>query len=84
MAKTPLSSWCVLRSNETLKTLIRRRMDEQNLSMQALSDKSGIPYDHIRQYLKGTYGKHGVSQWSIVKLSEVLGIEVGIRIELKW
>ena len=83
MAKSPLARWDILRDNQTLRELIKRRMGEQGLSLKALGEKSGIPYDHIRQYLKGSYRWKGINQYNLVKLAGILGIEVSLKIELK-
>lgn len=82
--KSPLAKWDILRDSQTLRELIKRRMDEQDLSMQALSEKSGIPYDHIRQYLKGSYRWKGINQYNLVKLADTLGINVSLDIQLKY
>lgn len=58
-------------------------MGEQKLSLKALSEKSGIPYDHIRQYLKGSYRWKGINQHNLVKLADILGIRVSLNLEFK-
>lgn len=83
MARSPLAKWDMLRDSQTLRELIKRRMDEEDLSMASLSEKSGIPYDHIRQYLKGKYRWKGISQYNLVKLADSLGIKVNLEILLK-
>lgn len=84
MAKrAPTSRWCIIRNNQTLRELIKRRMDEENLSMQALSEKADVPYDHIRQYLK-KYERKGMTQWQTLQVCNVLGISLTLNIELKY
>ena len=82
--KSPAAKWDILRDNQTLRELIKRRMDELGLSMQALSEKSGIPYDHIRQYFKASYRWKGINQWNLIKLADSVGIQVSLSIELKY
>lgn len=84
MPRSPLAKWDILRDNGTLKELIKRRMDEENLSMAALGKGVDIPYDHIRQYLKGKYRWKGISQYNLVRLADYLGVRVGLNIELKY
>lgn len=85
MAKRkPTSTWCIIRNNGTLRELIRRRMDDEGMKMQDLADKSGVPYDQIRQYLKKYDYEKGMSQWNVLEVAKALGIQVGLDIQLKY
>lgn len=82
--KLPLTSkWCILRNNNTLRALIKRRMDEEDLSMQALCNKAEVPYDAFRQYLKKYDYRKGLTQWQTLLVCRALGIEVKLDIQLK-
>jgi len=81
--KSPSSRWCMVRDNELLRLLIKKAMEEGNLSMALLSEKSGVHYDKIRQYLKGTYDRKGVNQWELVRMADTLGMKISLNIEFK-
>jgi hypothetical protein len=81
--KSEMSKWCMVRNNDTLRILIKRRMEEENLSMQAISDRCEINYDAFRQYLKKYSYKKGLTQWDVMQVASLLGIQIGLKIELK-
>lgn len=84
MAKSPLAKWDILRDDYTLRGLIKSRMGEQGLSRKALAEKTGVSYDQIKNYLAGGYKWKGINQYNLVKIANELGIEVSLKIVLKW
>lgn len=40
-------------ANQILKSLIRKYLDERDMSTQTLADESGIPYQTIRGWIRG-------------------------------
>jgi hypothetical protein len=57
-------------------------MDDEGLTMEALSKAADVPYDHIRQYLKKYEYKKGMNQWEVLQVGKVLGIHIGLDIQL--
>ncbi len=82
--RSEMSKWCIIRSNGTLRTLIVRKMEELNLTMAQLSEKSGVPYDKIRQYLKVYKTTKGMTQFEVLTVCNVLGIKISLDIQLKY
>lgn len=79
---TPASSWNFLRDNTALRSVISYKIETGKHKLVDLAEKIGINHDHlIGLYLKNK--KPSLTNYQIVKLADVLGIEVSLKIELR-
>lgn len=79
---TPASSWNFLRDNAALRSVISYKIEKENHKLSELAPKIGVNHDHlIGYYLKGR--KPSLTNFQIVKLADVLGIEVSLKMELR-
>ena len=82
MAKIPpTNKWCIIRSNELLRQLLRSKKDELRLSNRQIAEMAGLVPDHVRWFFAGR--RTGITQFSVVKLANVLGYEIKLDISVK-
>lgn len=78
--KTKLSSYCLLRDDHRLHTLIKHRMNQKKATLKELADFIGTDESAVRKFLK--HGSHSISQQKVLSISAYLGISIGLNIEV--
>lgn len=74
------SKWCHLRYNETLRTAVKLRVKNYNLTEMCKS--CGIHRNNFYKYLSGENCKR-INQWQLVKVCKYLKINVTLKIEIE-
>ena len=78
---TPQARWCFFRHSDRVRTAVKFRMKERNLTNKALAEKLDIKPYRISKYLNNKAAN--LNQFQLYKLCEELGIGVKIVVEFK-
>ena len=79
--------YCVLRSDSTLKEIVKKRIVKQQTSLKQVCEKNGLDYNRLHTYMNKPYfDSHGLaypSQKEVMLLCAAVGLEVGLNIVAK-
>ena len=74
-------NYCILRDSEKVRAAVEIRVKRLGLSTTELSKLSGIPMLPLRSYV--TNSDRIITQKQLIKLCDVLGIDVDVKIEFR-
>lgn len=79
--KSARSSWCILRDNERLRSIIEFQIKKKNLKLIDVANLSGVAPDRLSKW-RNRYTRH-LTQYQLIKVANVLGLQVDITINFK-
>lgn len=74
------SKWCHLRYNESLRTAVKIRMKNYNLT-QVCAD-CGVHRNNFYKWMSGE-DKRGVSQYKLYRICNKIGIKLSLKIDIE-
>lgn len=69
----------LIRTNQDIIIAIKARLDERKMSVNKLATELGISRESLGSFLNQKSHK-SISQWTLMKLCEYLGIKVEIKV----
>lgn len=77
--KSPSSTWCLLRDSTEIHAAIQHKMKQKQLTLTKLSEISGIAKYRISMFLNRR--KPNLTQFQIMSLAKILGIEINLTVK---
>jgi len=78
--KTRLSSYCIVRDDERLHSLILFKMKEKGHDIQSLADYLGVHNSNVRKFIKNR--EKAISQQKTIAICILLGISIGLNVNI--
>lgn len=73
-------AWCILRNSSQLRTLIQYKIRQKDWLIKETAEKAGVETYRLSRYLNRR--TPNLTQFQLMKVCEVLGVEVSLDIKI--